>query len=78
MIAVKQTELDELKKSLSEKDVTEADTQDKDIEVEIIVEDIGEPDQAAPEAAPAKEPELNAEEPAAGTEDVIGSSPPED
>ena len=79
LIAAKQKELDELKNSLSEKGITETDAEeDKDLEVEIIVEDLGDPERKSPEATPVKEPELNADEPSAGTEDVIGSCPPED
>ncbi|NLT14574.1 MAG: hypothetical protein GXY05_09555 [Clostridiales bacterium] len=76
-IAAKQKELDELKNSLSEKSAAEARTDDKDIEVEIIVEDLGEQVREEAETAPVKEPVLNVEEPAADMEDVIGSSPPE-
>jgi hypothetical protein len=65
-IADKQAELNELKKSLGEKVKTESDPEEKGVEVEIIIEDIGEPIQDEAETTPVKETEPDDLEPSAG------------
>ena len=73
-IAVKQKQIDDLKNSLSEKNDIASDTEEKDIEVEIIIEEIGEPTQEEIVTTSVIEP--NPMEAAADNEDVMSHNPP--
>lgn len=76
-IAAKQKEFDELKNNISEKGRTGCVEDEKDIEVDIIIDDVGEPVQDVTDTAEVKSPDINIEGPAADCEDVISRSPPE-
>jgi hypothetical protein len=78
-IAAKQKEIQELKNSdnLGERNAAEADTQEKDADVEIIIEDLegSAGDNAANTAATLHE--VPVDEPVETTDDIISKSPPE-
>jgi hypothetical protein len=78
-IAAKQKEIQELKNSdnLGERNAAETDTQEKDADVEIIIEDLegSAGDNAANTAATLHE--VPVDEPVETTDDIISKSPPE-
>jgi FtsZ-binding cell division protein ZapB len=76
-IAAKQKEIEALKNtfSLGDKENSEDDPEEKDVEVEIIIEDLEKPVQDA--AEPVKNPNLTMEETDPDEDDLISKNPPE-
>ncbi len=78
-IASKKKQIEDLKNfyNLDDQKTAGTDTQEKDVDVEIIIEEYDDPAKDETEIASVKPPEVPVDEPSAEAEDFISKEPPE-